>query len=593
MGSYWWRNGGPGSAKMAFRRLASSSKPFYVSTPIFYVNASPHLGHLYSMLLCDTRIRWEKLQPGQRAFFLTGTDEHGLKIQAAAELQNLQPKELVDKVSLNFKSLAQKLNINYDRFMRTTDLDHIETVKYFWDIVQRKGLIHEGLHSGWYSVSDETFYPETQVEEVKDPKSGKLKMISKETKNEVIYNEETNYFFKLLAFQDRLIGFLEKNPDFIRPKTKYDELLAELKEGPLPDLSVSRPSSRLKWGIEVPNDPSQKIYVWFDALLNYITACRFSQDFKADVNGVFSTPETNPWPATHVIGKDIIRFHCIYWPIFLMAANVELPKQVIVHSHWLCDGFKMSKSLGNIVDPVATYEHYGEDAVRLFLTEYSNIEADCNYSEKAFHFTRENLIGKYANLMTRCGGASFDIERSVRFNNEGRYLNIDELISTHIISPDKATEADEIRALRDDLVAGLNALYEKMDARISVFDHMKAIQEWWIVVERANQFVQKSQPWVYNKVKKDPNVLEEEKECYATLQNYFIYLASESVRISSILISPVIPRLSGQVLDRLLVPETDRNSTTCLVGGQAVYGHNANSKTHKIPIERVPMRTSL
>lgn len=544
------------------------------------------------MLLCDTRIRWEKLQPGKKAFFLTGTDEHGLKIQAAAELQNLQPKELVDKVSLNFKVLAQKLNIQYDRFMRTTDDDHIATVKSFWEIVQKKGLIHEGLHKGWYSVSDETFYPETQVEEVKDPKTGRVKMISKETRNEVVYNEETNYYFKLSVFQDRLIAFLEENPDFVRPKIKYDELLTELRDGPLPDLSVSRPSSRLKWGIEVPNDPSQKIYVWFDALLNYLTACRFSRDFKADEKGHFATPHKNPWPATHVIGKDIIRFHCIYWPIFLMAANVELPKQVIVHSHWLCDGFKMSKSLGNIVDPIATYEHYGEDAVRLFLMEYSNIEADCNYSEKAFHFTRENLIGKYANLMTRCGGSSFDIESSVRFMKEGKYVNIDELIASHILSSDRGVEAEEIRAIRDDLVASLNALHGKMDARISAFDHMKAIQEWWIVVERANQFIQKTQPWVYNKLKRDAALLDAEREAYTVLQNYFIFLGAESVRISSILISPVIPRLSGQLLDRLLVPEEARNCSSCSVGA-AVYGQNANSKKHKIPIERVPIRTSL
>lgn len=570
-----------------FTRFNSTSKPFYITTPIFYVNAKPHLGHLYSMLLCDTRSRWEKLNPRQSSFLLTGTDEHGLKIQEVAAKQGIDCKVLVDRVSENFKNLAQILNIDYNRFMRTTDADHLETVKFFWKLMEEKGLIYEGSHSGWYSVSDETFYPETQIEEVIDKATGKTKKISKETKNEVIYQDEINYFFKLSHFQQDLIDFLLQNPDFVRPASKYTELLNELTESKLPDLSISRPSSRLKWAVEVPNDESQKIYVWFDALLNYVTAIGFPGDFKHE-NNQFIAPASNPWPATHVVGKDIIRFHCIYWPIFLMAAGMPLPKQVIVHSHWLSEGFKMSKSLGNVVDPIETYEYYGEDALRFFLTENSNINSDCNYSEKAFHDTRETLIGKYANLITRAGGAAFNIEESVSFQAEGRFINIDKVLETSILNP---KDKQEIFKLRDELITSLNALYATMNEHMTQFDHMKAIQDWWTPIEKANQLFQLGQPWIYTKALKNEELSEDALRDLKTIQLYYIFLAAETSRITSILIQPVIPSLSSTILDRLHVSPEKRTSDQSIVGADTEYGAGANSKTHKIPIQRVPIRT--
>lgn len=554
-----------------------SSKPFYITTPIFYVNASPHLGHLYSMLLADVRNRWEKLDPSSSSFFITGTDEHGLKIQNVAEKQGIPPKQLVDNVSQNFKFLANKLNIKYDRFIRTTDADHVETVNKFWDIMMEKGLIYKGEHSGWYAVSDETFYPETQIEQIEV--DGVKKMISKETRNEVVYNSEINYFFKLAQFQDELIQFLESNPDFIVPKTKYNELLTELKQEKLTDLSVSRPSSRLTWGIQVPNDPSQKIYVWFDALINYITAIGFPDSFELQDGKYKSTP-TNPWPATHVIGKDIIRFHCIYWPIFLMAAGLEMPKQVLVHSHWLSEGFKMSKSLGNVVDPISTCDYYGEDALRFFLMEYSNISNDCNYSDKYFNFTRDNLIGKYANIMTRCGGASFNIEQSVGDLQQGKFDNIESLIETSALNKDNIPQILEIR---QQLITKLNGLHDTMDTSMESFENMKGIKEWWSVLELTNQFLQYSEPWIYNKPLKQTN-----DQTLQTLRNYYILLACESVRICSILINPVIPTLSGKLLDRLNVDPSERNFDHLKVFENISYGQNANSKKHKLPIERLP-----
>lgn len=574
-----------------FKRLnGTSTKPFYVTSPIFYVNARPHLGHLYSMLLCDARNRWEKLNPKQKSFFLTGTDEHGLKIQTAAEKQGISPKELTDKVSTNFKNLAEVTNIQYDRFMRTTDADHVAAVQYLWKVMEEKGYLYQGSHSGWYAVSDETFYPETQIEEIVDANTGKTKMISKETKNEVIYQEETNYFFKLSHFQDKLIAFLESNPDFVIPKSKYNELLRELKEHKLEDLSVSRPSSRLTWGIGVPNDASQKIYVWFDALLNYATACGFPQEFPMK-DGRFQQSVSNMWPATHVIGKDIVRFHCIYWPIFLMAAGIEVPKQVVVHSHWLCDGFKMSKSLGNVVDPIDTLEYYGEDALRFFLAEYSNIESDCNYSEQNFYLTRENLIGKYANLITRCGGSAFSISDSVKCFEANEFDNIDYLITNHCLNKDKATEAEQIVALKNELTANLNALYSSMGLSVASFDFMKAIQKWWVPLDRANQLFQLGQPWLYTKALKSDLVSEEDKKIYRILQNYYVFMAAETARICSILSNPIIPNLSGKLLDRLGVPKDNRNMHFATIGSDLQYGADANSKKHKMPIQRIPMRT--
>jgi len=553
-----------------------STKPFYVTSPIFYVNAKPHLGHLYSMALCDIRSRWEKLDSTKQAYFLTGTDEHGLKIQAVAEAKGVSPKVLVDDVSQNFKVLAEKLNIKYDRFIRTTDPDHVETVKYFWKLMESKGLIYQGSHSGWYSVSDETFYPETQIEEVDG------RMISKETKNEVVYQDEVNYFFKLSHFQQQLIDHLENNPEFIIPKVKYNELLRELKEAPLQDLSVSRPSSRLTWGIEVPNDPSQKIYVWFDALLNYISAAGFPFP-RDDKTQAFITPAENIWPATHVIGKDIIRFHCIYWPIFLMAGDIELPRQVVVHSHWLSEGFKMSKSIGNVVDPIETYEYYGQDALRFFLAEYSNIENDCNFSEQSFVDSRDNLIGKYANLMTRCGGKAFNIKQSVDLYNNGEFTNIEELIT-------EVKNAEKIIEIKNKLINSLNSLHGKMDDKLVEFNHMKAIHEWWAVTEQANLMFQASEPWTYTKLIKSETDAET-KQMYQQLQSYYVFLASESCRILSILIQPVIPKLAGQILDRLDVLPEHRTIQYARVGADKRYGTNANNKSHPIPIVRVPIRT--
>ena len=559
-----------------------STKPFYITTPIFYVNAAPHIGHLYSMLIADTRNKWEKLNPLKESFMLTGTDEHGLKIQLTAEKLGLEPKTLVDKVSQNFSKLAEQFNVNYDRFIRTTDDDHIDLVRYFWNLMMERGFIYTDTHSGWYSISDETFFPETQIEEV--VKNGKVVKISSETKNEVVYQEETNYFFKLSLFQKQLIQFLKQNPEFIKPTHRYQFILKELEDTKLPDLSISRPSSRLKWSIEVPNDNTQKIYVWFDALLNYLTATEFPQDFEVK-DSKYITPENSIWPATHVIGKDIIRFHCIYWPIFLMAAGIELPKQVIVHSHWLCDGFKMSKSLGNVVDPMEISEYYGVDPVRFFLVENSNIDDDCKFSEELLQRSRDAVLGKYCNLISRIGGKNFSIEEAVKSCAGGEFNNIREIIETCTINKDSV---DGLLSSSSKLTTDLNDLYNQMDHYFTNFEYIRAIQSWWSVINQANQIFQNAEPWTYVKLINSPDTPAELKEKYRVLTNYFVYLCAETARISSILIQPVMPQLSKKILDRLDV--SGRTSDFATLGADLKYGSGANSKSHKVPLEKLAPR---
>lgn len=492
--------------------------------------------------------------------FLTGTDEHGLKIQAVAEKEGIEPKELVDRVSRNFVQMAKAVDIDYDRFIRTTDADHISAVEHFWNVAMEKGLIYKGCHSGWYSVSDEAFYPENQVTDTVDAKTGQSKKVSIETRSEVVFQEEENYFFRLSAFRSRLILFLELNPQFVLPRQKYTELLAELKLEELSDLSVSRPSWRLNWGIGVPNDDSQRIYVWFDALVNYLTAAGYP---NAEL-------VRKTWPAVHIVGKDIMRFHCIYWPIFLMAAGIDLPQQVIVHSHWLSEGFKMSKSLGNVVDPLELAEYYDPEPLRMYLMEQSNLGTDCNFSEAAFHNHRNKLINKWANIASRIGGAKFNVEKSVAGHFDGKYTDIDLIIARGSVigSP------DQVLVAKNELLASIGSLYGDMNASMQEFGQMKALQRWWETVELANEFIQTTQPWAYKVKQEDSGAVAAEKE---TMKNYIIFVTAEAVRISTICLLPFMPQTGSSLLDRLAVPTETRNRDYAQVG-TVRYGEGANGK---------------
>lgn len=516
------------------------------------------------MLLADTRNRWELLKPHSKTFFLTGTDEHGLKIQAVAEKERIDPKVLVDRVSQNFVELATKFNVRYDRFMRTTHDDHVRAVRHFWNVAMESGFLYKGSHSGWYSVSDEAFYPEIQIKESVDPNTGESKKVSIETNNEVFYHEEENYFFKLSEFQEKLITFLEENREFIIPSRKLDEVVAELRLGPLPDLSVSRPSSRLKWGIEVPNDDTQRIYVWFDALINYITAGGYPEKSSEDMI----------WPATHVVGKDIMRFHCIYWPIFLMACGLELPTQVIVHSHWLSEGVKMSKSLGNVVDPMELVNQYDVDPVRFYLMEQSNLGVDCKFSESALRSHRTVVINKWANLISRIGGQKFNVAQSVKEFHQRHFAQFEQ----QGLSPE---ETD----IRDKLVASVSSLHADMDAQMAKFGHMKALQRWWETVELANIFFQECQPWGYTKKIKVAEP--EEARALELKRSYIIFLTTEAGRITSTCLLPFMPDTAGGFLDRLGIGSEFRNSGYTGIGSVERYGEGTNSGKHKPLMRKV------
>lgn len=489
------------------------------------------------MLLCDVRNRWEKLR-GNDSFFSTGTDEHGLKIQTAAEKKGLPPKDFVDQLAIGFKDLAKLTNIEYDRFIRTTDDDHVGAVKHFWRQLNEKGLIYQGEHSGWYSVSDETFYPETQIFE----KDGKY--YSKESGSEVIYETEKNYFFKLSAFRDDLIKTLESNPKFIIPQQKHSDVLKELKNNQLPDLSISRPSTRLKWGISVPEDDSQKIYVWVDALVNYLTTAGYPS-------------LTNKWPATHLIGKDITRFHCIYWPALLLANGVELPEQIVVHGHWLADGFKMSKSRGNVVDPNLMAQYYGTDILRFFLCENSVLNADNNFSEERLFSTREQIVDKFANLVMRSCGPKFNVERAL-----SNYDNLD------INSIDQS-----IKVAQSELVEAINGLHAKMDPKMVDLNTASAIQDIWNVIVQANQFFQVAEPWRKDEAEKD----------------FIVYSALEAARVCAILTQPFMPEFSLKLLSRIGVQEENISLKNAKFRADQSYGKGIN-RAGDHPIAKIKRR---
>ncbi|KAM9902751.1 hypothetical protein OXX79_003774 [Metschnikowia pulcherrima] len=532
-------------------------KPFYVTTPIFYVNASPHLGHIYSMLLADTRVRWERLDPANETYFLTGTDEHGLKIQAAAEKENVDPKIFVDRVSQNFKTLASTFDVDANRFIRTTDSDHIIAVQHFWNDMLSKGLIYKGSHSGWYSVSDEAFYPETHTIEISDAKTGLTKRISIETRNEVVFHKEENYFFRLSQFGDKLREHLDSNPTFVFPESKHRELVNSLKAEDLEDLSVSRPSSRLKWGISVPGDDSQKIYVWFDALVNYLTAAGYP---KLDASSNMSI-----WPAnTHIVGKDITRFHCVYWPIFLMAAGVRLPKQVLVHSHWLSEGVKMSKSLGNVVDPFELSERYSTDPTRFYLMENASVSNDCKFSEREIQNTHSSLVNKWANICSRIGGAKFNLLEAVARQRNGRYDNINNVVSLL-----KNEDAQYTLELRDKLVQSIDSLYKDMDKEMHTYGQIRALHRWWETVELGNEFFQHCEPWRYQSASKPG---EKNYEIHQTFANYAVYLCAEAGRVTSICALPFMPNLASKFLGHWNVSQERRTNKNAQFGLDLDYG---------------------
>ena len=495
------------------------SNNFYITTPIYYPSGKPHMGHAYSSIIADIIARFKRLE-GKNVFFLTGTDEHGLKIQREAEKNNKGTKIFCNELSNKFEDLTKILNLTNDDFIRTTEKRHFKSVLEIWNRLIKSGDLYLSKYSGWYSVSDEAFYEEDEI--ITD--NGKK--ISKTSGSSVDWVEEDSYFFKLSAFQDRLIKYYDDNPNFILPKSRRNEVINFVKKG-LKDLSVSRTS--FTWGIPVPNDAKHIIYVWLDALTNYISALNFP-DEKGDLFKKF-------WPASiHVIGKDILRFHAIYWPAFLMAANIELPKRIYGHGWILSDDKKMSKSLGNILDPLEIIDTYGIDPLRYYLIKDVSLGNDGNISlDNLKNCINNDLANNYGNLCQRV--FSF-IEKNCS-NKIPKKLSF------------AATDLKLINNIKENL-PNLIKLVDNQD----LSTYLKKIIDYSF---DANKYFNDTQPWSLKKTD-------------VARMNTILFTTVTQIKNISILLNPIIPIASDKVLNTLNISKKDRNLS--LIINNNVFNHD-------------------
>jgi methionyl-tRNA synthetase len=461
------------------------------------------MGHAYSSISADVIARFKRIE-GYNVNFLTGTDEHGLKIQRAAEKQNKNPKDFCDEISKNFIELAKKLNLTNTDFIRTTENRHKKTVSQLWSILEEKKEIYISKYSGWYSVSDEAFYTDDEIETNSNIK------ISKISGSKVEWMEEESYFFRLSKWQDALLKYYEDNPEFISPTSRKNEVISFVKSG-LKDLSISRTS--FKWGIPVPNNEKHIIYVWLDALTNYISALNY---FEKDNKNEF-------WPAdVHIIGKDIIRFHCVYWPAFLMAAGIKPPKKVFAHGWILSGEEKMSKSKGNILDPLEIIDNYGLDEIRYYLMK------EVIYGEDG-KITPENLINCINSDLANNIGNLYQRISSIVHNK----LN-------SIIPECNPKESNDLRIL--------NLVEDNLDSLIKTFNkyeihnYLKNIIQ---LCSEVNKYVNDSAPWSL-------------KDDYLEKRNVIIYLVLDFMRKISILLQPIIPEKAKIILDSLNINQDER-----------------------------------
>ncbi|KAH7409088.1 tRNA synthetases class I (M)-domain-containing protein [Cadophora sp. MPI-SDFR-AT-0126] len=528
----------PASFSTARRSL---EKPYYITTPIFYVNAAPHVGHLYTMVLSDILKRWQVLR-GKPAILCTGTDEHGMKIQRAAAQAQTPPKEFCDLTAETFKSLARRAGLSNDHFVRTTDPDHREAVQYFWQMLKEREYIYESKHEGWYCVSDETYYPESTIEKRLDPFTGRTFMASQETGKEVEWTSEKNYHFRLSAFKDRLLDFYKSNPEFVVPAARMSDVVKWVSDG-LEDLSVSRPVERLTWGIPVPDDESQTIYVWLDALVNYIT--------KAGYPWAPGKESALGWPAdVQVVGKDIVRFHCIYWPAFLLALDLEPPKQVLTHAHWTLNHQKMAKSTGNVVNPFFAIDRFGVDTMRYYLALEGGITNDSDYgNDFIVERYKKGLQGGLGNLVSRITRPKiWSVQEAVQVANSGK-----------VVHTDRSTRIQ--MEMLENLSETANAKMADLNPGAALHTIMNAVYE-------TNKYLQYQQPWAIAKIL--ANDLKDTK--LRAKIDCTVYHCAEAIRIVGILLQPYMPGKASQLLDMLGVDESRRTFADARFGADDSYG---------------------
>jgi methionyl-tRNA synthetase len=484
--------------------------PFYITTAIAYVNGSPHLGHAYEAILTDVMARFKRLD-GYDVMFLTGTDEHGQKVAATAQKNGMNPKEFCDKIAAEFEALDQALNISHDDFIRTTEPRHYAASQALWKKLEANGDIYLSKYDGWYSIREEAFFDEKELKI--DPITGQKRSPND---TEVQWVEESSYFFRLSNYTEKLLAYFEAHPDFIAPVSRRNEIVSFVKQG-LRDLSISR--TNFTWGVPVPDQPDHVMYVWLDALTNYITALGYPDENSEQFKKFWAT-------AIHVIGKDITRFHTIYWVAFLMAAKLEIPKQVFAHGFINVEGEKMSKSLGNVVSPYDLIRDFGVDATRFLLMREISHGEDGNFSH-------DHAVAKInADLANGLGNLA---QRTLSFI----YKNAEAMIpqAGNLTAEDK----ELLKSAQVDLLPAMRREFE-------AFHIHRALEAVWRVVNAANVYIDAQAPWTLKKT--DP-----------ARMNTVLYVLAEVIRCLALAVQPVMPEASGKLLDQVTVGAGERDFT--------------------------------
>jgi methionyl-tRNA synthetase len=488
---------------------------FYITTPIYYVNDIPHIGHAYTTVAADIVARYNRLK-GNDVFFLTGTDEHGQKVEKAAREKGVEPKKHADGMVSNFKRIWEKLNIQYDAFIRTTDAEHRESVQLMLQRLFDKGEIEKRLYSGWYCLPDERFWTEKEVEDGTCP----------DCKRPVDRISEENYFFLMSKYQDKLIEYIEGNPRYILPETRRNEVLGFLTNNPLGDLCISRPKQRLSWGIPLPFDDNFVTYVWFDALLNYYSATKYlaplipRHEFDDE-----SHASDNWWPADHhLIGKDILTTHAVYWSTMLMALDFPLPKNIFAHGWWTINGKKMSKSVGNVVDPHKIADEFGADPFRYFLFREVPFGLDGDFSEQAMiQRFNTDLANNLGNLLSR----SLTMVEKYR----------DGSVPQPVEKKDREGQEKRIKAW---FAEPQSNLPDKIDALLRNLEFHNALTLLWSFINDLNEYIQHATPW---------------KETDQDTLSNLLYVLCEALRLIALMLYPFMPSTAIKIWEQLHIEE--------------------------------------